>query len=41
MLIGGNATVPDHLLPILIDHLNIFTTNALDWSVYSGKGWSI
>jgi hypothetical protein len=35
---GGNATVVDRPLPVLVDYLNVLTIKAKEWSVCSGEG---
>jgi len=37
---SGQNESSDHPLPILPDHANPLTTNALGWLYYSGEDWS-
>jgi hypothetical protein len=39
MVSAGKAGPSDHFPPILFDHANLLTTNALKWSYSSGEGW--
>ena len=32
--------VPDHPLPILVDHLNLLISNTQGWIIYFGEDWS-